>query len=245
MGPTMDSRPPSDTVLDETPGRALKLLGAIGTNPYVRAALAKRGYTEATHEQGWTLLLAAGGYRQPTSALPEADGEAVAALAEIDAWDEPNFRVARAALGTSPEQLAFVFEGLDAASGPGAIVSVSMFLDRLDALRTGKGRAGSKKEDHAALDKLAERGISEVECKRLRKLVETAKRGISEAHATAPAEPPKNVAQRRAAKAALYAFFAEWSEIARADIKRRDHLIQLGLAKRKSPKRDPKPSDEG
>jgi hypothetical protein len=46
----------------------------------------------------------------------------------------------------------------------------------------------------------------------------------------------KNEEQRQA-KIALWTFHAEWSEIAKADIKRRDHLIQLGLAKRKAPKK--------
>lgn len=42
-----------------------------------------------------------------------------------------------------------------------------------------------------------------------------------------------NEAEQRAAKRALWGWLNEWSEVARADIRRRDLLIQLGLAKRK------------
>ena len=34
---------------------------------------------------------------------------------------------------------------------------------------------------------------------------------------------------------ALWIWYQEWSEIARVEVKRRDRLIQLGLAQRKAP----------
>lgn len=77
----MANDPPSDTVLEETPGRPLKLLGATSTNRAIRAALARRGYAQLVHEQGWQLTLKASGYPRMTkapkkAAAPDAGGAA-------------------------------------------------------------------------------------------------------------------------------------------------------------------------
>ena len=231
---------PSDSVLDDMPARGLKLLGAISSNPYIRAALARRGYTDATHEHGWSLVLKAAGYRRPV-AEALARPEAAAAIAELDAWDDPNFRVARGALVLLPEQLDFLFQDLEAQKGAAAVASVATFLDRADELETSKDRKTTRKADLAALEKLAERGIGKPERDRLRKLlaVATASPGDASLSPKAPAETEKETArsaEQREAKIALWAFWTEWSEVAKADIKRRDHLIQLGLAKRKTKK---------
>jgi hypothetical protein len=239
---------PSDTVLDDMPARGLKLLGAISSNPYIRTALARRGYSDSTHEQGWSLVLKASGYRRPI-AESLAKPEAAAAIAELDAWDEPNFRVARAALVMMPEQRDFLFQDLEPQTGPAAVASVATFLDRLDELESGKERKATRKPDQAALDKLAERGIAKDERTRLRKLlaVATASPDAAELPAKAPAGAAKGAmkaAEPREAKVALWAFWTEWSEVAKADIKRRDHLIQLGLAKRKAGKKGKGPAEE-
>jgi hypothetical protein len=222
---------PSERTLDEVVIRAFKLLGAIGTNANIWAALAKRGYSEAIHNRGWALALTANGYRKPKPAVLN-DPAAASALAELDAWDEPNFRVAFVTLESDfPDQANFIFEDLEPATGAGAIGSVTLFLDRLDELEGGKDRKATRKADHAALEKLRERGFTKVERARLRGLLETAtgaQKVAAEDGSQATAE-----ADRRAAKRALWGWFNEWSEIARTEIKRRDHLILLGLAKRK------------
>ena len=234
-----DTTGPSDTVLDELPPRALKLMGAVSTNPYIRAVLAKRGYTDAVHERGWTLVLRAAGYRAPTKGAPPAPPAATHAITVIDAWDEPTFRVAKAALlGEFPEQAAFIFESLEAQTGVASVVSVTLFLDRLDALENGEDRVPTRDADHAALAKLAARGIDSDERTRLRELLAVAQGSPTTDDSPPSIKPdPKAEADRRQARLDLYAFYNEWSEIARADIKRRDHLIQLGLAKRKVAKK--------
>ncbi len=236
---------PSDTILDEINPRALKFLGALSTNAYIRAILAKRGYTDTHHNNGWSLLLRAAGYRRPTGTVrtaPEASG----AIATIDAWDEPNFRVARAALAVEfPDQLTFIFQDLEPQTGAGAVVSVTTFLDRLDELESGKDRKATRKVDQAALARLAERGIDESERKRFRALLGVALSSPpSDDGAPSVIPDPKGASELRDAKVALYNFFAEWSEIARADIKRRDYLIQLGMANRKVGKKKNK-KEEG
>jgi hypothetical protein len=229
----------SDKVLAETPGRALKFLGAVSRHRVIRAILAMRGYTQAVHERGFALTLAAAGFRKPVQLVPDTP-EASAALAKVDAWDEPNFRIASVALAVDfPEQHAFVFQDLTAQVGAASIGSVTTFLDRLDELETGKDRKATRKVDHAALAKLAERGIPPEERARVRDLLALAKSAPADdgfelvAADDAQAVPP----EQRAAQVALRAWYVEWSEIAKAVIKRRDHLILLGLAKRKTKKK--------
>jgi len=226
---------PSDTVLDETPARALKFLGAAGYNTTIFAILSKRGYTAATHEQGWQLLLAASGYRKlPTTGAQTPAGRE--ALEALDAWDEPNFRVARAALeGEFPAQADYVFADLSPQIGTGAIVSVTTFLDRRDAL--AKGRDGTAKEDKAAVKKLSERGITDEVCANLRKLLGDAVAAPAAPKEPAAPAPDADPAAAKNAKVELYRWYSEWNAIAHADIKRRDYLLQLGLATRKTKKK--------
>lgn len=231
---------PSDSVLDDVPSRALKFFGAVSTNPYIRAALNARGYTDAIHERAWSLVLKAAGFRQPLATLLQKP-EAAAAMKELDLWDEPNFRVARAALLETPDQLDHVFAGLEAQEGSGSVASVRTFLDRLDELESSPEREATRDVDHAALAKLADRRIGPEERARLRGLIAAATGSPDPAKlAPDPVKLEKEEtmrAEQRAAKIELWMLYMEWSEIAKADIKRRDHLIQLGLAKRKEKKK--------
>src|SRR5262249_37706364 len=145
--------------LDATPGRVLLFLRGVGTSPIIRGALAAAGYKPADHDEGWQLLHKTSGYS--TQPEPE-DDSASRAAAQVDAWDEPTFRRTNLALARRfPDQRDFVFENkLEPATGAASLVSVSTFLDRLDALENGLDRKATRKKDHAALALLAERGIT-------------------------------------------------------------------------------------
>lgn len=244
--PIMTKANYSRQVLEDTPSRVLQFLSGVGTSPLIRGALGSFGYTAKDHEEGWTLLHHASGYQ--IEAPEPTDRPATEAIAELDAWDEPNFRLARAALlRRYPDQEEFVFEGLEAAAGPAAVLSVKTFLDRLDALQgTAAGRdhkvKSTKQADAAALKTLAARGITESERTRLRKLIAAAERGEPPMQATAGDK--QDAEARQEALASLRAWFDEWSETARVVIKRRDQLIRLGLAQRRSGtgKEDPEPT---
>jgi hypothetical protein len=223
----------SRQVLEETPGRALTFLRAIGTNASIRAILASNGYTAKDHEEGWRLLLRVSGYLPPAAAEQKFEGDTKvrAAIAELDAWDEQGFRRAHAALGRlHPEQDRAVFDGLTATKGPEAILRVAKFLDRIDAFEKGS------KADKEALKTLATRGIDANERARLRELLKIAQSSPS---VTRPDESAH--AEREDLTSALVeirAWFEDWSETARAVVARRDHLIRLGLARRKARKQD-------
>jgi hypothetical protein len=217
---------PSRQVLQETPARVLAFLSGVGTSLPIRGTLAQRGYTSEAHDELWRLLLGVTGYRNEQ---PSVDEAVRAAIAAVDAWDEPTFRLSRATLRTKhPEAYAFVFgDGLDAATGAAALVSVTKFLDRLDALEKGSERKGTRKADHAALARLAARGITPEERARVRKLVDTAKTATQAPPAPSGADPElERLIELRGA-------YEEWAEVARVVIRRRADLIRLGLAQRR------------
>ena len=106
-----DNEGPSETVLAETPERALKFLSALSNNPALRAILATKGYTDEEHRRGFALLFKASGYNGGAPAPLPMSNEARQAMLELDAWDEPNFRIIRAALEyRHPEQHKFLFQ---------------------------------------------------------------------------------------------------------------------------------------
>jgi histidyl-tRNA synthetase len=156
---------------------------------------------------------------------------------QVDAWDEDGFRIVRAGLTRlHPAQASFVLNSLGPSVGIGAVVGVKTLLDRLDALEKSPERKATRKEDHAALATLSARGITARERARLADLVQTAQ---STTEIEAPDEAGKAAREEAYVKAlgALRVWYVDWSDMARSVIKRRDYLIRLGLAKRKSTKK--------
>lgn len=228
---------PSATALSGIDRRAIQLLKGINTSPLARATLFANGMTQHDVDEGFKLLHNLVGF-EPVPIAPRADNPAADALRAIDAWDEPSFAKASAALERRfPAQWEFVFgDGLAPATGTASVLSVIKFLDRLDALESSPNRKATRKEDRAALNLLASRGIDDAARAEMRKLLKTAQRApevpLSDAHAIELA------ATREEDALALYRWYREWSTTAHAVIKRRDQLIALGLAKRKDRKKN-------
>jgi hypothetical protein len=215
-------------VLAATPGKALTFLRATATKVGIRAALFPAGYTPQEQEVGWSWLQRASGY-VPGVGSVEDDATARAAIAEVDAWDEPGFRRIGAALQRlHPEQHAFVFAGLEAARGAGALLTVATLLDRLDALAKGRSSA-TEVADRQALATLNARGITPELRSHLRGLIAAAQVAATPALASNP-----SAEDRAQALLELRAWYKDWSETARAVISRKDYLIMLGLSKRRS-----------
>jgi len=97
----------------------------------------------------------------------------------------------------------------------------------LQAGRSEETRA----EDQKAVATLAARGFDEAELTRLAGLVKTA-----QANGAVPFNAEEEAAKRQASLVALHAWYSDWAETARMVITRRDHLISLGLARRRSRK---------
>jgi len=160
-----------------------------------------------------------------------------AALAEVDAWDEPNFARYGAALRRRfPSAHAYVFRDLKASTGSDAVAGVATFLARVKALAEGNdpARADQGKDDTKAVALLETRGLTKAERKRLEGLVKLAL-GPTEALEALPADDAPD--ERLAKLAELKGWYDEWAATARAVVKKRVHLIRLGLAQRKSGKK--------
>jgi hypothetical protein len=230
----------SQTVLEETPGRSLTFLRGVAKNPAIYSSLAAAGFTKDEYQLGWKLLHKAAGYSPEAVAAP-ARTPAAAAMEELDAWDEDGMRRIRRALGRfHKEQEAYVFAGgLTSSTGPAAVVGVGLLLARLADLKDGKDRKGTRKEDHAALATLASRGFDAGELARLSKLVATAQ-SVGEPESLR--EPSTDGLE---ALSALYDWYKDWSDTARSVVKKRAHLISLGLVKRRSPKKGVADAGEG
>jgi hypothetical protein len=217
---------PTRQTLDEVPNRVLTFLLAVGESFPIRAALGTKGYQEQEHEYAWSRLRKLTSFApQGTPALDRAVRDAATA---IDAWDEPNFACIQATLARlHPEQERFVFHDLEPKQGPESLMSVTTLLDRLDALEGSCDRRLTRKADHAALATLAVRGYTRDYLARLRELVKTARQ--------VPAPQPLAHDDRTQAQLELYAWLNDWSTSARAVIKRRSHLVRLGIGKLRKP----------
>jgi hypothetical protein len=215
-------------ILAAIPGRALTFLRTAAIKVEIRAALFAAGYSEEEQQNGWQLLEKASGY-VPGLLSASDDATARAALAEVDAWDEPGFSRINAALKRlHPEQHAFVFAGLESARGAGSLLSVSTLLDRLDQLESAPERQATRAADQAAVVTLASRGITPVVRQHLRELIEAARK------VAPPVFPPNpSVEARDKALAELRAWYGDWAETARAVIHRKDYLVMLGLSQRR------------
>lgn len=234
----MSNRPSID-VLEETPERVLQFLRALTTKKEIRTILASCGYTEAEQAEGWKLLLDVSGYNSAPDGFPVTDDQkAREAIAELDAWDSSGFRRIHAALGRfHPEQDAFLFAGIEPGTGAAAVVSVSMLLDRIDALESSPDRVATRDADLAAVATLTKRGIDKNLRDKMRGLVAIAKE--AKPPIVTPAPSPD---EREEKLVKLHTWFSDWSETARAVVTRRDYLVLMGFAKRKRAKSSDEPT---
>jgi hypothetical protein len=232
----------SDRVLEETPGRVTQFLSGLGAVPEIYTTLhVQAGMQHEDVVEGRDMLIECIGLPvAQTAERDTADARAQrAATAELDAYDEPAFARAEATLSRHyPSAATYVFHDLSASQGPAAVKGIATFLARLDALQAGSdpARSGSKAEDKKAIQLLAKRGFTKEERERLAALVQVA------LGPTTPLDVPDTSAattSRREKLTKLKAWYDEWATSAHAVVKKRSHLIRLGLAERRSPKSEP------
>lgn len=216
--------------LERTPARALQFLMGVSARPAVRAVLEARGYTRAEHRRGWSLLERVGSHQRGATMVDEL---VVAALEDLASWLSVNLRLVNAGLTRHPEARDTVMKDLAPAEGPDAVLVASALLERLDALE-------GTPEGDAALATLAARGVDATARREAAALVRTAKSDGSAAHPellTEDGEFEQDLVE-------LYLWLSEWSEVTRLFVKRRDHLITLGLAERRSGDADPSATED-
>lgn len=234
----------TDETLEQAPMEAAQLLSATAAVPEIGEIMAQAGMTAVVVAEGKSLLLAAlGAPGAPvvTADTPKARA-AREASAEINNWDEHNLPVYAAAIGRQfPSAAEYVFGDLttsDVASE--AVHTVATMLARVQHLEAGTdpNRTATAADDKRAVVLLSERGLTKAERDRLQKLVDVAFGDTGGVPPPPPAAPATDPGARRAALLALKLWVNEWSTVAHARIKKRSWLIRMGLAKRKSPKRE-------
>lgn len=228
----------TDATLELTPPRILKFLRGVGTRPAIRYLLASVGYDDAEHAQGWERLHAVSGYTAKPELTSPLDPNVSGAISLLDAEDERlETRIDASLRHRYPAVRALLLDGIKSGQGAASVIFVRELLKRLNTLEATKGAGAA--DAKAALGILAARGITPQKRAELASLVTTAE---SLTQLVAPTTTEGESADTRAKLLAARAWFEEWSEIAKSELKRKDYLIVLGLAQRKSPK---KPGDKG
>ncbi len=149
---------------------------------------------------------------------------------KVDAWDEPTFaRVRAIGLRFHPEAVDYLFaNGLTASHSVQAVQGVRALLLRLETLEKGTDpqRKAVVTQDRDFIAKLADRGITRAVRDEMMQACELAM-SPEAAQSTTP-----NLEARRQKLVELRAWYDEWATATRTVVKKRAHLIRLGLAKR-------------
>jgi hypothetical protein len=154
------------------------------------------------------------------------------AIAYLDKWDEKGIRRVKTILKRHHyDQYEFVCTDLEPGKGPESVLAVSKLLKRIEALKSSPEREATREADHQALATLAKRKLDDELWEMLRGLVNTVQNPSMEEE---PSIDEGALDDHHQALLDLYGWFQEWSELARDEIPRRDYLIRLGLAQRRS-----------
>ena len=199
--------------------KALDLLTGL-YDAEVRRALGRHGLDDAEVERGWQLLKA---YAKSRRAPAPAGNQETLTL--IDAWENRWFVVADAALNHAfPECHAWLFNNLSRTSGNQVIIGVGLFVERVRKLERGVRPLGVKGK--AARERLSKRGLTEPVLQEAEKLLKTAQ--------TLPDDDLSELrdpALERQAEAKLWAWYLEWSGIARAVLTEKRLLNHIGFGR--------------
>ncbi|MDI1445099.1 hypothetical protein [Polyangium sp. 6x1] len=205
--------------------RVLKLLIAL-RNPRIAAALSRHGFTNVDLDEGWTLLKNVTRTKLDVVEAPQnTDPDALRAL---DAWENQWFVIAEATLKRhAPKIDAQVFRNLSQTDGMAVIVSVGTFLERLEAIDRPEWDGGFGQAGKEARALLAQRGLTETVVDEAKALLEKLR------NVDGPMPDLEKIAAEddsfEKAEAALWAWYLEWSAIARRAITQRGLLRQLGF----------------
>lgn len=188
-------------------------------NPRIAEALASRGFGEKQRNEGWVLF---GNLVQLRLGAPAATAVDPTTLAKLDEWENQWFPIIEATLRRNfPALCDKVFLNLTQAEGTAVIVTVSTMLDRVCKMTDGSYAA----DGPAARDLLTERGFTPAVVGEGAALLDRLK-GVA---TTEPPNLDEIQEQDQKAEDDLWGWYLEWSQIARAVIKKRPLLRQLGF----------------
>ncbi len=204
--------------------RTLDLLTGL-YDPKVRRELLPFGLDDEEIERGWTLLKQYGQTRK--AERPRRDDGIL--LRQLDAWENRWFVVCDAALSRSfPKARAWLFHRLPRTSGHEVVIGVSTFLKRIEKLEEGVPQLGD--EAKKARAHLSKRGLT--------KAMVQEGWALTKRFALIPGsdDPGCNPEEEAAAEEALWAWYLEWSGIARSVLTDKLLLNHLGFGKVGRPK---------
>ncbi|AKU95365.1 hypothetical protein AKJ09_02029 [Labilithrix luteola] len=206
--------------LGDKASRVLKLMMGM-RSPRIASAMAAYGFKDSDLQEGWALLHAVGRVKLDANGIPTTDTNT---LAELDAWENRWFPIASATLERRfPAVHAQIFKNLSQTEGPAVAVSVRTFLERFDQMAQGTGSYGA--EGKQARDLLVSRGLTESVLNDARTLLENVGKIAVSKEPVAPQDP--KIAEK--AENDLWAWYLEWSQIARIAVTQRALLKQLGF----------------
>lgn len=194
----------------------------MGVNqPRIAGTLVAHGFSQKDLDEGWQRLRAVAGERINAPPAPPRD---LAAIEWLDAWENKWFPIVDATLAHRyPRIRGEVFLNLSQTEGPEVAISVAAIIQRITAL--GQGDA----EHKAARELLRQRGLTD------QNLAEAAKQLERVGQVMEPPAVDIEALQalQKEKEDAMWAWYLEWSTIARAVIKDGRLLQQLGFRLRR------------
>lgn len=206
------------TTIGQKAHRVLRFLIGL-RHPRIAGALTGYGFTAKDLAEGFGRLEALVGTRLDALQVVKDPG----VLRALDDFENTWFPVARVTLEARyPEVAAVLFRNLTQQSGPAVMVSVTTFLKRIAQMEKGEGGFGADGAEARAV--LVERGLTHDKVEQAQQLVDQL--------ATFAVEIPlqgASLVEQQEAEERLWAWYLEWSGIARVAIKNGRHLRALGF----------------
>jgi hypothetical protein len=214
--------------IGEKAARVMKFLMGM-RNPRISSAMTAFGFKDADLQEGWTLLNAVGRVKLDAS-TPGAD---TSTLEKLDAWENRWFPIAAATLERRfPAVHSELFKNLSQTEGPAVAISVRTFVERFDQMATGSGVYGAAGAQAKAV--LEARGLTASVLNDARGLLETIGK-VATIDVAIAAQDPKALDK---AEHDLWAWYLEWSQIARVAVTQRVLLKQMGFLTPRKAKAD-------
>lgn len=191
------------------------------------SALVRFGFTKKDHEEGWRLLENLSKIGDGITVLDETNPDLVT---KIDQFENLWFPIVDASLKRRfPEIREKFFHELKQTEGSAVILSVKTFVRRFDALGSPDEKGNQPSKDHIkAKELLIARGLKTEVMDEIRSQLKQA----TQAETPETVEPTEDIAAARAeAEEAMWAWYLEWSAIARQGITDRRVLRSLGFLK--------------
>lgn len=187
-------------------------------DPRVQAELVPHGFDQAALERARELVNAA----VIPEFRPAEPAEQEAHLAELAEFQRRYYRIIKSALKLHhPKVLAWTLNRLPPVRGKELLTAIPILVERLRELEAGSSPHG--KEGQTAMALLAARGLNDEVLKSVERTIEKAKTYRRKPNDTS------HLKEQTSAAEALWAFYVEWSVIARTAITDRASLRALGF----------------